>query len=354
MKDLRSYLARLAMVGLCVSWVGCGGSDVPDPASDNQAAADTPAPNADGPPPPAAPAKEDGGEVAKADAPAAAAPAGEAPAVAAAGEDKPAEDKPGAVKGDSSGTSELFNMANNAPPPPDSTPPTEVAGGTPGAPSGAGPMGPGGMKPGMMGPGGPGGSGAQGGRGVGPEAGPGGSGGPGGPGGIAGMPGMKPGGIGGGPGGMGSGMMGGSDNNAPANYTMPMSAVITFMNAVKSKDKDRIAEATALRSVGMAHSKGMKQLFSNILDNSISDDDVNELAKQLDGYQIIGQNTPTSSGQLGIILGKSNGHNGQYRRTVTVRHEAKGWKVADITGQSELESIGNSRLPGMRGTGRRR
>jgi hypothetical protein len=345
MNDLRSWLARLAMVGLCVSWVGCGGSDVPDPGSDNQAAADAPAPAGEGAPPaPAAPVKEEGGEVAKADAPAGApAAGGETTAAAPAAEDKPGEDKTGATKGDSTGTTELFNMANNAPPPPDPPAVSEAAPSTPGAPGGSA-----GMRPGMGGPGGPGGGRGAAGTGIGSEGGPGGSGALGG---LAGMAGMRM--PGGGGGGWGSGS--GSDTNAPANYTMPMTAVMTFMNAVKSKDKDRIADATALRSVQMAHSKGMKQLFSNILDNSISDEDVKELAKQLEGYQIIGQNTAVSSGQLGIIIGKSNGNFGQYRRTITVRHEAKGWKVADITGRSELEGMRGVRLPGMgRGTGRRR
>jgi hypothetical protein len=340
MNDLRSWLARLAMVGLCVSWVGCGGSDVPDAATDNQAAADAP-PVEGAPPVPAAPAKEEGGEVAKADAPA---PGGETTAAAPAAEDKPGEDKPGATKGDSTGTTELFNMANNAPPPPDPPAVSEAAPSTPGAPGGSG-----GMTPGMMGQGGrggPGGPRSPSGSGLAAEGGPGGSGALGG---LAGMAGMRM------PGGGSGGWGGGSDTNAPANYTMPMTAVVTFMNAVKAKDKDRIADATALRSVQMAHSKGMKQLFSNILDNSISDEDVNELAKQLDGYQIIGQNTAVSSGQLGIIIGRSNGNFGQYRRTITVRHEAKGWKVADITGRSELEGMRGVRLPGMgRSTGRRR
>jgi hypothetical protein len=332
MNDLRSCLARLAMVGLCVSWVGCGGSDAPDPGSDNQAAVDAPAAPAEGAP--AAPAKEDGGEVAKADGTVAApAPGGD---TTAAAEDKPGEDKPGAAKGDSTGTTELFNMANNAPPPPDPPAVSDAAPSTPGAPAG--------MRPGMMGPGGPGGPGGPRGAGLVQEGGPGGSGALGG---LAGMAGMRMGGGGSG--------MGGNDTNAPANYTMPLTAVTTFLNAVKSKNKDRIADATALRSVREAHSKSMKQLFSNILDNSISDEDVNDLAKQLEGYSIIGQNTAVSSGQLGIILGKSNGNYGQYRRTITVRHEAKGWKVSDITGRSELEGMRGVRLPTMgRNTGRRR
>ena len=41
---LEKRAARLAAVALCMSWIGCGGSDVPDPAADAQAATDVPPP----------------------------------------------------------------------------------------------------------------------------------------------------------------------------------------------------------------------------------------------------------------------------------------------------------------------
>jgi hypothetical protein len=329
MNDLRSWLARLTMVGLCMAWIGCGGSDVPDPGADAQAANEAPAVDSA----PAAPAAKDEGEVvAKNDDPAPA-PAEAAPAAAAAGEDKSAEEKlTAATKGDSSGTTELFNLANNAPPPPDVAAPADAAAPTPGGPGGpGGPRGMGG--PGMMQPG------------MSPGQMAGGppdprmmGGGQRGPGGMAGMPGMPPGGRGG-P-GMGMGMSGA--DNAPADYTLPIGAVTAFLNAVKAKDKDRIAEATALRSTTEAHSDGMKKLFSRILDQSVSDDDVAEIAKQLEGYTIIGMNDAHSSGRQGIILGKST-RTTQIRRTITVRHEAKGWKVVDISGQSDVMGNGNGR-----------
>jgi hypothetical protein len=328
MNDLRSWLARLTMVGLCMAWIGCGGSDVPDPGADAQASNDAAPAAVDSAP--AAPAAKDEAEVvAKNDAPA---PAASADAPAPAAEDKPAEEKPAAaVKGDSSGTTELFNLANNAPPPPDVAAPADAAAPTPGGPGGpGGPRsmgGPGmmqpGMSPGQMAGGPPdprtmGGSVMRG------------------PGGMAGMPGMQPGGRG----GPGMGMSGA--DNAPADYTLPIGAVTAFLNAVKAKDKDRIAEATALRSTTEAHSDGMKKLFAKILDQSVSDDDVAEMAKQLEGYTIIGMNDALSSGRQGIILGKAS-RNTQIRRTITVRHEAKGWKVVDISGQSDVMGTGSGR-----------
>ncbi len=49
----------------------------------------------------------------------------------------------------------------------------------------------------------------------------------------------------------------------------------------------------------------------------------------------------TSSGRQKVVLGKSNNANGQFRRTLTMRHEAKGWKVVDLSGQSEIQGFQN-------------
>jgi hypothetical protein len=138
---------------------------------------------------------------------------------------------------------------------------------------------------------------------------------------------------------------GGTDANAPANYTTPMYGAVTFLNAVKSKNKDRIADATALRAQNEAHSVALQKLFTQIVDLSVSDEQIDELAKALNGYVISGVDMATSSGRQKVVLGKSNGANGQFRRTLTMRREAKGWKVGDISGQSEIQGMG---IPGVR------
>jgi hypothetical protein len=136
-------------------------------------------------------------------------------------------------------------------------------------------------------------------------------------------------------------------------FTNPYLATMSFLNALKAKDLDRLAEATALHAPVEAQGKNQK-LFAAILDQSLSDEDLTELAKSMDGYQIVGQNTPKSSGRLGIILMKPEGTS-QMIRTVTTRHEKKGWKVVDISGKRELEKpIVPVRVPGMRGYGGRR
>jgi len=133
----------------------------------------------------------------------------------------------------------------------------------------------------------------------------------------------------------------------PANYTSPYGATIAFLTALKAKDLDRLADATALHAPTEAKGKNQK-LFAAILDQSLADEDLEEFSKNLDGYQIVGHNDPKSTGRLGIIIAKAEGAS-QMIRTVETRHEKKGWKVVDISGKRELEKP--IAMPRMRGMG---
>jgi len=137
-----------------------------------------------------------------------------------------------------------------------------------------------------------------------------------------------------------------------ADFRTPLGGVAAFISAVRAKNLERLAEATALRAPTEAAGKNQK-MFTSILEQSLSSDDLDELAKKLEGFQIVGTNQPKSSGKLGVILSKPTNDGGQLIRTVTARHEKAGWKVVDISGVTEMERP----LPNMRvrgGTGRRR
>jgi hypothetical protein len=141
---------------------------------------------------------------------------------------------------------------------------------------------------------------------------------------------------------------GGGPGGTKDSFTNPYVATMSFLNALKAKDLDRLAEATALHAPTESKGKNQK-LFAAILDQSLSDDDLQELAKSLDGYQIVGQNQAVSTGRLAIIVMKPEGTS-QMIRAITTRHEKKGWKVVDIGGKRELEKpIMNVRMPGMGG-----
>jgi hypothetical protein len=139
-----------------------------------------------------------------------------------------------------------------------------------------------------------------------------------------------------GPGGGGGGTI---DANAKADYNTPYTAVQTFLAALKAKDAERLADATALHAATES-SAHYRKMFTAILSNDLAPEDLDELAKKFEGFNIMGQNQAKSSGRLGIIVGKAGtgrDTGDQFTRTITVRKEKAGWKVCDISGQREIE-----------------
>ena len=396
MRPFGAWFGRLAMAGACLLGAGCGGGgDVPDPDSDSHAASADgpkrgPAPRAADPEPEAAP---------KAEAPALAGtlqpvptePPAAAPPLAKA-EEKPAEPDNVAAAGtkaDSSGTDDMLKMS--------STPPTAAtapaapalaattpaapgqpsnARGFPGAPGGPPPSAPGlTASPGLVAanangqpvaadsaapaapnpnatgpapivpnrgrrgmeadPGGPGY----------PAAGPGA---PGGPGsqiasGTPGAPGMP--GAPGAPGASGFGTTqgpGGAGSNDPlltgtAAFNRPATAVQAFLAALKAKDKERLSQTVALHAKAEAVEKH-KKIFQAIEEKNISDDELDEMSKALEGYQVMSQLPAYSTGKIGILVSKVQGRD-RFQRTITARKEKEGWKVLDIDSAVDFKSI---------------
>ncbi len=373
MKARGAWLVRLAMAGSCLAWAGCGGGDVPDPDSDSAAAVDAPskpanraaeAPEApaDAPAKPEAlakaePAGPDGPAKPQPPATAGNPPRPDAPPAPAA-TDPPAEgDKaPPGVKGDASGTDDLLRMAGSpaTPPAAGAAPaPAPAAPATPPAPPATNPAPPPSSGPSIPPPAATGSfsSGNPNGNGTPPSGASGGGNRPpsggmareegglpaGGPGFGGGMP------LGGTPGG------GAGADAGPAAFRQPMTAVAAFLAALQSKDKNRLAQATAIRSATEAEEKRRK-VFASIVDQSISDDELADMAKTLEGYQVVTQLPAKSTGRIGVVIGRATNRD-TLQRTVTVRKEREGWKVMDIA--EALDFQPNRAAPGARG-GRRR
>jgi hypothetical protein len=137
----------------------------------------------------------------------------------------------------------------------------------------------------------------------------------------------------GGPGGIGGSAL----DQGPADTRTPNGAVRAFLQALQAKDRDRLAEATALRSQEEAAPKN-RDIFARIVDMSISDSELDELAKRFEGYQIAGENAAKSTGRLGIFIDKPTEEGGILRRTLIVRKEKKGWGVLDVSPPTEFRS----------------
>ena len=365
---MRSWIEWSASIGLaatCLMLTGCGVGDVADPGSDHSAAADSASDTGE----PPAPVPAGGGKA----APVVAQNKGRAASAPKEDADADADDKKDAAQASSenppatkseggSATAEMLAMATGgqtgsggAQPPAGGAAPGQNPQPGGGAQAPAPPSGMGGYAEAMR---------AQAGRqanqsgGRAPQPGVmgayaeamrarGGGGGPAGyptgPGG-AGLPGGNAqGGYPGGSAGAGAqGAAGLAQDNGPADTRSPEGAVRTFLNALQAKDRDRLAEATALRSQTEASTDKTKELFGRIVDLSISDAEIDDLAKKLRGFHIAGENAPKSTGRLGIYIDKPTAEGSVLRVTLTVRKEKKGWGVMDMSSNPiEFKPMGN-------------
>ena len=327
MRPWIEWSAGIGLAATCLMFTGCGGGDVADPGSDHSAAANS-APDTGEPP---APAPAGGGKA----APVAA--QNKSQAASAPKEDADADDKKDAAQASSenapatkseggSATAEMLAMA------------TSGQTGSGGAQEPAG----GGAAPGQN----PQPGGAMGAYAEAMRARTGGGGPPGyptGPG-SAGLPGGNA--QGGYPGGSAGARAQGAaslaQDNGPADTRSPEGAVRAFLNALQAKDRDRLAEATALRSQTEASTDKTKELFGRIVDMSISDAEIDNLAKKLQGFHIAGENAVKSTGRRGIYIDKPTEGGSVLRFTLTVRKEKKGWGVMDMSSNPiEFKPMGN-------------
>jgi hypothetical protein len=91
----------------------------------------------------------------------------------------------------------------------------------------------------------------------------------------------------------------------------------------------------------MESSAKNQPLFEKILAVNLSDSDLDDLAKKLEGYNVAMENPPKSTGRVEVVLQKAGAANtGNYfRRTVVTRKEKKGWGVLDVGGAAEFKNL---------------
>jgi hypothetical protein len=151
------------------------------------------------------------------------------------------------------------------------------------------------------------------------------------------------------PGATGGGGPGSTAALGPASFKYPNTAVQAFLAALKAKNKDRLAQATADRAPTEAEEKHRK-IFAAIKEQSISDDELDEMAKALDGYQVMSVLPAKSTRRIGVVVSKMDGRD-LLQRTIMTRQERDGWKVLDIEIQYEFKAMPNMRY-GRPRTGR--
>jgi hypothetical protein len=147
---------------------------------------------------------------------------------------------------------------------------------------------------------------------------------------MPGMPGMGGPGAAGRPGGPGGGGPVAAAAKAP-DFRDPMKGAQSFLDAVKSKDAERISEAIAQRSRNEAVDSHKERLAA-LLDKSADQATLDELADLFEGMRITDTNVAKSTGRRGVILSKRKG-NDEIRITLYMRRELNDWKVVDYSGK---------------------
>lgn len=134
-------------------------------------------------------------------------------------------------------------------------------------------------------------------------------------------------------------------NLGPVDKHSPQGAVQSFLFALSVRDRERLREATARRSQFEASSEQQKELFRKIVnpEENISDAELEEIARKLEGYVIAGENAVHTTGKLGVIIMRPTREGGYLSRTVTVRKEKKGWGVMDVSSPTEFTATGGMR-----------
>jgi hypothetical protein len=120
-------------------------------------------------------------------------------------------------------------------------------------------------------------------------------------------------------------------------FASPITSVNAFLAALKANDLDQLAEATAIRAPSEAEGKKNQELFMAILEQRLSDSGLRKLASEFEGYKIVGTKNRGGGPRMGILVAKAGTNGERFERTVTVRHERKGWKIVDFSEPKELE-----------------
>jgi limonene-1,2-epoxide hydrolase len=156
------------------------------------------------------------------------------------------------------------------------------------------------------------------------------------PGGFGGFEAGGPPGFPGGPGGF----PGGAGSTEPADFDSPRGAVDAFLNAVKAKDVQGLSDATALRAPREAETATRRRTFQAIREMSLSEDELNTIADDFEGFEVAQMSRPTAAGIISFILRKQGDYGSILQRRIDVRKERSGWKVNDVTGISEIKRMG--------------
>jgi hypothetical protein len=150
------------------------------------------------------------------------------------------------------------------------------------------------------------------------------------------------------------GMSGGAAGRSTAepDYTNPVKGAETFLAAAQAKDVQLLSDSVALRAPQEADPK-TRPIFQKLVEGpqSVDQATIDLIHDALQDMRIVGTNTVRSTARLRVIVGRQEENGDQVTRTITMRREKAGWKVADVSGPRIIDMPAQMRNRGGGGPG---
>lgn len=137
---------------------------------------------------------------------------------------------------------------------------------------------------------------------------------------------------------------GGAGVGKTNDFSDPAKAVESFLEAVKSKNAEQLAETLSRRAPTEAKSAAIKKYMTGALEKSLKSTDLDDMATAFADYKVEGMSASKSSGSVNVTIGRikkltgKNDRSDYERRIMRVHRDGKaGWKVVDFGNKIVLD-----------------
>jgi len=122
-------------------------------------------------------------------------------------------------------------------------------------------------------------------------------------------------------------------------FSEPTKAVESFLNAVASKNADRIAKSVSRRGAEEAKNSAIKKVMDAAVKKTLTDKDIDDLGEAFADYKVLNVSLTKSSGSVNVTIGrevkstsKKKSTIQEYERRILRVHRDgnQGWKVVDF------------------------
>jgi hypothetical protein len=112
----------------------------------------------------------------------------------------------------------------------------------------------------------------------------------------------------------------------------PNAAAAAFLAALTKKDAEALAKSVSFKAPNELVIRTHKKTLSSILARSLKPADLDKMAQEFEGFDVLGGPSSNGSDKATVMLA-----NGTVRRKLYLRLDSNVWKVLDYGGKVETE-----------------